>query len=96
MFRDPITGQAWQPDRFSSAFYYQAHKAGIAVSFHGLRHSFATIAGRAGVPMKVISETLGHSTMALTADLYSHVFGDSKSEAALLIGDALARGREAG
>ena len=63
------------------------------ISFHGLRHSFATIAGRAGVPMKVVSEMLGHLTIATTADLYSHVFGDSKREASLQIGEAFARGQ---
>ena len=63
VFPDPLTGEAWGPDRFSAAFYYQAHKAGIDVSFHGLRHSFATIAQRAGASLKDTSEFLGHSAI---------------------------------
>lgn len=40
---------------------------------HGLRHSYASLALQAGVPMKVVQETLGHASLAMTMDLYSHV-----------------------
>lgn len=88
VFPEPATGLAWGPDRFSSLFYYQAHKLKIPVTFHGLRHSFATIALRARVPMKVVSEILGHTTTAITADLYTHVLEDSRHEAADRVGEA--------
>ena len=52
------------------------------MTFHGLRHSFASISLRAGTPLKVVSEMLGHTTTAITADLYTHVLGDLKAEAA--------------
>lgn len=52
------------------------------VTFHGLRHSYASISLRAGTPLKVVSEMLGHTTTAITADLYTHVLGDLKAEAA--------------
>jgi hypothetical protein len=52
------------------------------VSFHGLRHSYASISLRAGTPLKVVSEMLGHTTTAITADLYTHVLGDLKAQAA--------------
>lgn len=51
-----------------------AASAGCAgASFHSLRHAAATILLEEGVPMRVVSELLGHSTTRLTEDLYSHV-----------------------
>ncbi len=47
--------------------------AGIttAVTLHGLRHTMATIAIMAGVPVKALQSALGHATYTLTADLYA-------------------------
>lgn len=42
-------------------------------SAHGLRHTFATRALEADIPLKVVSEWLGHSTVRVTGDIYSHV-----------------------
>lgn len=94
MFPEPATGNAWAPDRFPSAFYYQAHNVGIAISFHGLRHSFATIAQRAGASLKDTSDFLGHSAIGITAEMYSHVFDDSRRQVAERVGEALARARK--
>jgi len=47
-----------------------------------MRHSFASIQLRAGTSLKVVSDILGHTTISTTADLYTHVLGDLKSEAA--------------
>ena len=41
--------------------------------FHDLRHTNATIMLQAGVPLKVASERLGHSSVKITGDIYSHV-----------------------
>lgn len=41
------------------------------VTLHGLRHSFATAAAAAGVPIKVLQRSLGHAKFQLTADLYA-------------------------
>lgn len=81
-FPEPGTGQPWGPDRFSRVFSRRIAKLGIRVSFHGLRHSFATIALRVGVPMKVVSDMLGHTTMTITADLYTHVLDDTRRQGA--------------
>ena len=43
------------------------------VRFHDLRHSVATILFAAGVDLKVISELLGHSSIAVTSDVYAHL-----------------------
>ena len=43
------------------------------LSLHGLRHTWATLALQAGVHPKIVQERLGHSTIAITLDIYSHV-----------------------
>lgn len=43
------------------------------INIHALRHAFATRALENGIPLKVVSDMLGHSSIALTADIYSHV-----------------------
>jgi hypothetical protein len=43
------------------------------LSVHGLRHSWATLALQAGVHPKIVQERLGHSTISITLDVYSHV-----------------------
>jgi integrase len=57
------------------------------VTFHGLRHSHATELLRNGVPLKVVSERLGHAGIAITADLYSHTDAD-QADAAVRLNDA--------
>jgi integrase len=73
IFCDPATGLPWGPDRFSRVFSRQMRRLKINVTFHGLRHTFATMLLRAGVSMKVVSDMLGHETIAITADIYTHV-----------------------
>ena len=46
----------------------------------------ATLMLRASVPMKVASQILGHSSIGITADLYTHVLEDMKKEAAFRVG----------
>lgn len=66
-------GRAVHPDTFAQAFGRAVRRAGVrTIRFHDLRHTFATNALRAGVPAKVVSEILGHSTVAFTLDVYSH------------------------
>lgn len=61
----------------SPEWLYREHRrtlqrAGLdGVTVHGLRHSFATLAARRGVSMKVLQCALGHATIQLTADLYA-------------------------
>jgi integrase len=67
-------------------------RAGLPdVSFHALRHTAATLALAAGVNPKVVQERLGHSTVALTLDTYSHAVPTLGRDAAKRI-DALLRG----
>ncbi|MEO8898698.1 MAG: tyrosine-type recombinase/integrase [Candidatus Dormibacter sp.] len=60
------------------------------IRFHDLRHSAATLMLSRGVHPKLASEMLGHSTIAITLDLYSHVSANMQREAADAIDAALA------
>ena len=53
-----------------------------AIRFHDLRHTAATLMLRSGVHPKVVSERLGHATVSITLDTYSHVTPDMQREAA--------------
>ena len=59
--------------------------------FYDLRHSAATILLVAGVRPKVVQERLGHSTVAMTLDVYSHVLPSMQREAAEKIDDLFKR-----
>ena len=49
--------------------------------FHDLRHGAATYALSLGVPLKVVQDILGHSTIAITADTYSHIANELQRDA---------------
>jgi integrase len=74
-----------------SAFARILQRAGLpeTVRFHDLRHTCATLALSARVNPKVVSEMLGHSTVAVTLDIYSHVMPDMQEDAAAVIGALL-------
>ncbi len=61
-----------------------------AFRFHDLRHSHATHLLRAGVHPKVVSERLGHSSVGITLDTYSHVLPGMQQDAVRLVDAALA------
>ena len=52
------------------------------IRLHDLRHSHATLALRAGIHPKVVSERLGHATVSITLDTYSHAIPALQEEAA--------------
>lgn len=66
------------------AFKQALARAGLPQSlrFHDLRHAHATLMLRAGVPLKVASGRLGHSSVGITADLYQHIAPDLDADAA--------------
>ncbi|MCC8162231.1 MAG: site-specific integrase [Lachnospiraceae bacterium] len=49
-------------------------------TFHTLRHTFATRGLEKGIPMKVMQTLLGHATLAMTSDLYSHVLPETQAK----------------
>ena len=67
-------------------------KAGLPqIRFHDLRHTAATLLLHQGVHPKVVSEMLGHSSIGMTLDVYSHVIPDMQDTAVKAM-DALLRG----
>jgi len=65
-------------------------KAGLPhVRFHDLRHSFASLMLLGGVHPKIVSEMLGHASVTLTLDTYSHVIGGLQKAAMRRLDDML-------
>ena len=56
--------------------------------FHDLRHTHASLMLSQGIHLKVVSERLGHSTIGITGDFYSHVQPTVQREAVERFGDA--------
>lgn len=57
------------------------------VSPHCFRHTFATRCFEAGIPPKTVQVLLGHATLDMTMNLYTHVLEDKKEEALVALND---------
>ncbi len=76
-------GKAIKPQNISNAFTSRVDDLGmVRIGFHGLRHTYATAALRAGVSPEIISKRLGHSSVVITLSIYAHVFEQDDREAA--------------
>jgi integrase len=81
------------PKVLTNYFARVAKRLGLPIHFHSLRHTHATQLLLAGVHPKVAQERLGHATVAMTLDIYSHVTERLRDDAAVKI-DAVFRGAE--
>ena len=70
-------------------------RIGLDRHFHDARHTFATEGIRLGIPVKTVSEALGHYSTAFTMDVYGHVTEEMQKEAAEKLQASIAR-RESG
>ncbi len=77
-------GQPLHPDWFRRRFERRARRAGLP---RPASTTCATLALQAGMHPKVISERLGHSTVAMTLDIYSHAIPALQHNAAATIAD---------
>jgi len=100
-----LSGDAWQdsglvftteagapidPSNFRRTFERVAKKAGLSGwRPQELRHSCASILLAQGVPLEVVSRVLGHSSIRITADVYSHILGSQRKQAAEAMSAAL-------
>ena len=79
-------GRPYDPDYLYRKFQALLKRAKLpAVRFHDLRHSHATSLLASGVPVKIISERLGHTSVAFTQDIYSHVLPNMQQQAADMV-----------
>jgi len=77
-----LHGNYLNPRYLPKMFSKVLMEAGLPhIRFHDLRHSAATILLSMGVQLKVVQEILGHSTIVMTADIYSHVLPSIQKEA---------------
>ena len=74
-------GRIIDPGNFNRTFSRMVKRAGIEhISPHALRHSFATFCLQRGIDMKVLQTIMGHSSMSVTSDIYTHVLNERKIE----------------
>ena len=79
-------GSPLHPERVYQAFKRRVHKYDLpALSPHGLRHTWATIALENGVHPRVVQERLGHAHISVTLQTYSHVQPTMHDDAAVLV-----------
>jgi len=79
-------GAALDPESVSRYFRQAVKKSMLPqIRLHDLRHTHATLALQAGIHPKVVSERLGHATVSITLDTYSHAIPAMQEKAAALI-----------
>jgi integrase len=79
-------GKLIHPERVSKAFRAAVKRSGLPqIHLHDLRHTHATLALAAGVHPKVVSDRLGHATVAITLDIYSHAIPALSEQAAATV-----------
>ena len=89
MFTHP-NGTPLIPDQITQDFASVIKRFGLPhLTFHGLRHAFATLALVGGMPAKAVSEHLGHSSVVITLDLYSHVLPNMQEELVNVVANLL-------
>lgn len=74
-------GRLIDPGNFNRTFTRMTKRAGIEhANPHSLRHTFATRSLETGISLKILQELMGHSSMAITSDVYAHVMLERKIE----------------
>lgn len=80
-------GRPIHPDYFSQTFVRTVKRLKLPrIRLHDLRHTHATLGLAAGIPVKLMSERLGHATSAFTQDVYMHAIPELEEAAADQIG----------
>jgi integrase len=88
-----ISNEPLNPSVVTHNFHKIAMVAGLTgVRFHDLRHTFASLMLLRGAKPKVISEALGHASVAFTMDTYSHIIEGMQSDAMSLLDEVLPAG----
>lgn len=86
-----ITGNPLDPRSFTKSFQRVLLQAGLPqIRFHDMRHTHATLLLALGENPKVVQERLGHTTIRMTLDTYSHTLPGMQESATAVLGKALA------
>ena len=89
VFPNP-TGDFATRSGYSRIMQRLCRNAGIErLRFHDLRHWYASIAISRGAPLTLVSRTLGHASVSITADTYGHLEHDSMHVVTTVVGDAI-------
>lgn len=87
-------GKPFAVNYLSDCFRRHVEKNGFKnVTFHGLRHTYASIAYNEGASLQDISDALGHSTPSTTTRVYTHEFVREKSAATNVVADSIERAK---
>ncbi len=74
-------GRPWHPNQVTREFGAFIRREGLPpITVHGLRHTFASVANSARVPMLDIGKALGHKDVSITGRIYTHIFDQTYSE----------------
>jgi integrase len=78
-----VDGTPVHPDYFTQSFERVVARLDLPrIRLHDLRHTHATLGLAAGIPAKVMSDRLGHATVAFTQDVYMHAIPQLEADAA--------------
>jgi len=76
-------GSPVAPWTFTASFRYLVQRSKVThIRLHDLRDTHASLLGKHGVPLEVVSKRLGHESIAITAERYLHVYRERDAEAA--------------
>jgi integrase len=84
-----IDGKPLRPNSITSAWISLASRANIKhIRLHDAGHTHASVMPKQGIHPKIVQERLGHSSIAVTLDIYSHVSPSLQAAAAMRFDDA--------
>jgi integrase len=88
------SGSYLYPDEISHGFRELTQPLGLKLRFHDLRHCHASSLLKYGENLKVVSERLGHASVAVTLQIYTHTDGEQHRRAADRIDEVIRRARK--
>ena len=87
VFTDEM-GNRFKPRYIEDAFPKLLERNGLRkIRFHDLRHTCASLMHKKGLSPKEVQDYLGHSTVSVTADIYSHLDANATGEAGMKLGN---------
>ncbi len=82
------SGTMLKPNYLGHCWTRMKKRAGVTITMHELRHTYATELINRGVPGKAVQQLLGHSSMSTTMNIYAHVLQTSLDKAAEVVESA--------